>query len=106
MVHEHWHGNGGLEGRSINGYDASRGCWHQTWMDSSGGVLLLDGGLRDGAMVMEGWGPGGEDGLDPVDRQRITWTPEGDGLRQLWETSSDDGKTWEVAFDGQYRRRA
>lgn len=106
MVHEQWHGNGGLEGRSINGYDASRGCWHQTWMDSSGGVLLLDGGLRDGAMVMEGWGPGGDDGLDPVDRQRITWTPEDDGLRQLWETSSDDGKTWEVAFDGHYRPRA
>ena len=62
--------------------------------------------MRDGAMVMEGWGPTGEDGLDPVDRQRITWTPEGDGLRQVWETSSDDGKTWEVAFDGLYRRRA
>jgi hypothetical protein len=55
---------------------------------------------------MEGWGPTGDDGLDPVDRQRITWTPEGDGLRQVWETSSDDGKTWEVAFDGQYRRRS
>ena len=106
MVHEHWHGNGGVEGRSINAYDASRGCWHQTWMDSTGGVLLLDGGMRDGAMVLEGWGATGEDGLDPVDRQRITWTPEGDGLRQVWETSSDDGKTWEVAFDGLYRRRA
>ena len=44
MLHEHWHGNGGVEGRSINAYDASRGCWHQTWMDSTGGVLLLDGG--------------------------------------------------------------
>jgi hypothetical protein len=107
MLHEHWHGNGGVEGRSINAYDASRGCWHQTWMDSTGGVLLLEGGLRDGAMVLEGWGPGDDDDLDRVDRQRITWTRDDEGaeVRQLWESSSDDGKTWTVAFDGRYRRR-
>jgi hypothetical protein len=30
----------------------------------------------------------------------------GEGVRQLWETSTDDGKTWTVAFDGIYRRAA
>jgi hypothetical protein len=108
MLHEHWHGNGGVEGRSINAYDASRDCWHQTWMDSTGGVLQLDGGLRERAMVLEGWGEGDDD-LDTVARQRITWTqesdPDGTELRQVWETSTDDGKTWTVAFDGRYRRR-
>ncbi len=107
MLHEHWHGNGGVEGRSINGYDASRGCWHQTWMDSTGGVLLLEGGLRDGAMVLEGWATGDDDDLGRVDRQRITWTRDDEGaeVRQVWETSPDDGKTWTVAFDGRYHRR-
>ena len=104
MLHEHWHGNAGLEGRSVNGFDEARGVWHQTWMDSSGGVLLLDGGLRDGAMVMEGTAPANDDPRR-LDRQRITWTHDGDELRQLWETSPDDGKTWEVAFDGRYRRK-
>ena len=111
MLHEHWHGNGGVEGRSFNAYDASRDCWHETWMDSTGGVLQLDGGLRERAMVLEGWG-GGDD-LDTVARQRITWTQEsgpdgtdGTEVRQVWETSTDDGKTWTVAFDGRYRRRA
>jgi hypothetical protein len=98
MLHEHWHGQGGVEGRSINGYDADRGCWHQTWMDSTGGVLQLDGGVRGEAMVLEA--PG----------QRITWTrvtddPEGAEVRQVWESSEDDGATWTVAFDGRYRRR-
>ena len=98
MLHEHWHGAGGVEGRSINGYDADRGCWHQTWMDGTGGVLLLDGGLRDEAMVLEA--PG----------QRITWTrltddPDGAEVRQVWESSEDGGETWTVAFDGRYRRR-
>jgi len=27
-------------------------------------------------------------------------------VRQLWETSNDDGKTWAVSFDGLYRRAA
>jgi hypothetical protein len=35
--------------------------------------------------------------------QRITWSRETDGsVRQLWESSSDGGRTWAVAFDGRY----
>ena len=77
MLHEHWHGNGGVEGRSINAYDGTRGRWHQTWMDSTGDMLLLEGGLVDGAMVLEGRAPSGEDPT-VVDRQRITWTQVSD----------------------------
>jgi hypothetical protein len=25
-------------------------------------------------------------------------------VRQLWESSKDDGKTWAVSFDGLYRK--
>jgi hypothetical protein len=107
MLHEHWHGNGGVEGRSINAYDGTRGRWHQTWMDSTGDMLLLEGGLVDDAMVLEGKAPNGDDPT-VVDRQRITWTQTSDSdgaeVRQLWESSSDDGATWTVAFDGRYRR--
>src|SRR3954466_3882616 len=78
---EHWHGAGDVEGRSLNAWDELRECWHQTWVDSSGGVLMLDGGLRDGAMVMEGLAPGEGDAAAP-ERQRITWTPSGGDVRQ------------------------
>ena len=108
MLHEHWHGNGGVEGRSINAYDATRGRWHQTWMDSTGDMLVLEGGLVDGAMVLESLAPG-EGGTPTAERQRITWTrvsdPDGAEVRQLWESSNDGGATWTVAFDGWYRRR-
>jgi hypothetical protein len=93
---EHWRGDAGVVGHSLSAWDVERGCWHQTWMDSTGGVLLLDGDVQDGAMVLEG--------IDADARQRITWTRDGDGVRQLWETSKDDGATWTVAFDGRYRR--
>jgi hypothetical protein len=101
---EHWRGEGGVEGHSLNTYDASTDRWHQTWVDSTGGLLLLDGGLVDGTMVLEGTIPGA-DGATPQ-RQRISWTPGDDGVRQHWETSDDDGATWQTAFDGRYRRRS
>ena len=93
---EHWRGDGGVEGHSLNSWDPERGCWHQTWLDCTGGILLLDGGVQDGAMVLEG--------IDADARQRISWTRDGDGVRQLWETSKDDGTTWTTAFDGRYSR--
>jgi len=93
---EHWRNDTGGEGHSLNSWDAERGCWHQTWIDSSGGVLLLDGGVRGGGMVLTG--------ITADAHQRITWTVVEDGVRQLWESSSDAGATWTVAFDGRYSR--
>ncbi len=103
---EHWQGAGGIEGRSLNAYDVMRGCWHQTWVDATGTLLQLDGGWREGAMVLEGVAPS-EDDPSRTDLQRITWTPSdaGDQVRQLWEVSADTGLSWTIAFDGRYRRR-
>lgn len=105
VLMEDWSGAGGIRGRSLNSWDANRRSWHQTWMDSTGSTLLLDGGLIDGVMVMQGTAPSGSNGT-PWDAHRISWTPSDDGseVRQLWETSSDDGETWTVGFDGTYRR--
>ena len=99
---EHWRGLGEIEGRSLNSYDPVRGCWHQTWVDSGGSVLLLDGGLVDGSMVLEGLAPL-EDGSTPQP-QRITWTPVVDGVRQHWQTRAGDDDPWTTLFDGHYRR--
>lgn len=102
-LREQWRGVRGLLGTSLNAWSAVRGAWHQTWIDSSGTVLLLDGGLRDGTMVLEGRMPS-PDGA--VQRHRISWSQIGgdpDLVRQLWETSAD-GASWEILFDGRYRR--
>jgi len=95
-------GNGAYVGTSLNGYDAPRKVWHQTWVDNQGQVLLLDGRFENGAMRLEGKTP--TDGGEQL--ERITWTPNADGtVRQHWEQSTDGGKTWKTAFDGLYRRK-
>lgn len=104
VLHESWQSlTSPHRGHSYNIYDRSTGGWHQTWVDNSGLLLQLDGGLVDGSMVMEG-ATRGADGQETLNR--ITWTPRDDGtVRQLWEMSDDDGETWRVAFDGRYVRR-
>ncbi len=101
-LQENWEGTSGMTGTSLNTYDAARDRWHQTWIDSRGSVLLLDGRSKDGKMVLNGTTPSLRGGTVT---DRITWEPVGGGgVRQLWEQSSDGGRTWTVAFDGRYTR--
>ena len=103
VVHERYTTPKGYEGQSLNIYDAGRKAWHQSWVDNTGMLLLLEGGLVDGKMVLEGATTGRNGDMT---RHRITWTPEADGtVRQLWESSDATGE-WKVAFDGLYRRES
>jgi len=102
-LQENWQGagEGGISGTSFNIYDQATGRWHQTWVDDSGTLLLLDGGLVDGVMVLSGQRPA-RDGSGMA-QHRISWTANPDGsVRQLWEASKDDGGNWAVLFDGRY----
>ncbi len=103
VLHEQDSTGRGYGGESLNLYDATRKVWHQTWVDTAGTLLLLEGGLRDGKMVLEGQTL--DDDAKPI-RHRITWTANPDGsVRQFWESTDAAGK-WGTAFDGQYTRAA
>ena len=103
LVHEHWKGSRGSTGQSFNFVDAPAGKWHQVWVDNQGNYLHLIGGFADDRMVLEGTAPA-PDGQPR--QQRLTFFKNRDGsVRQLWETSADEGGTWAVAFDGLYVRK-
>lgn len=102
VIHEHYTTGRGYSGESLNTYDAGRKVWHQSWVDNTGTLLLLEGGIRDGKMVLEGRTTG-DDKL--VTKHRITWTPNKDeSVRQFWESTNAEGK-WETAFDGIYTKK-
>ncbi|HKI04525.1 MAG TPA: DUF1579 family protein [Thermoanaerobaculia bacterium] len=103
-LQESWQGSGNINGHSFNIYDATAKSWHQTWVDNAGSLLNLNGGIQDGKMVLSG---DSKDEKGTTVTNRITWTRiDADHVRQLWESSSDGGKTWEIAFDGMYTRKA
>ncbi len=102
VVHERYTTGRGYSGESLNIYDASRKVWHQTWVDTSSTLLLLEGGIRDSKMVLEGQTIGADAQLT---RHRITWTPNADGsVRQFWESTDAKG-AWSTTFDGAYTRK-
>jgi hypothetical protein len=87
-------------GVSFSTFDQRRGgVWRQFYMDSNGAVTVFEGGLRDGAMVLEAPGRGGA-------VQRMTVSPEPDGsVRQRGESTTDGGASWTPGYDFTYRRR-
>ena len=107
VIAENWSGGSGYTGKSFNIYNRDTKHWEQFWVDTTGVRLHLTGGLVGSSMILTGVQdkPDAKTGRTP--RDRITWTPNADGsVRQLWETSGDDGKTWAVSFDGRYQRAA
>jgi hypothetical protein len=100
VLHEHYTTPRGYTGESLNVYDASRKLWHQTWVDNEGTLLLLEGRLRDGKMVLEGQTVGAD---QIIVKHRITWNTTAEGVRQLWESTDAKGD-WRTVFDGRYSR--
>lgn len=101
---ERWSGRGGFTGTSLNSWDAETKQWRQHWVDSQGGLLRLAGTLDGPRMVLHGSAPHDRKAGVTV-RERIGWTPQPDGsVRQHWERSEDDGRSWATVFDGRYVR--
>lgn len=104
---ENWDDRVGGTGQSFNLYDRTRKRWHQTWVDSNGGLHQYEGELKDGNMVFLGEVP-----LPPAARFqgrrtiRFSFIPMGpDKVRQFSESLNSDG-TWGINYDLIYTRRA
>jgi hypothetical protein len=103
VLEENWTGARGMRGKSFNLYTPGDRRWHQSWVDSNGGLLLLAGEFRDGKMVLSGEAPQAD---GKVASHRITWEKLADGrVRQHWQTSNDGGKIWADAFLGTYTKK-
>lgn len=101
VVRESWTGADGSTGTSLNFLDPATGHWRQIWVDAQGGVLDISGSVRgDGSLLMTGT-------MNPVTgtghpSRMILMPIEGGGVRQVFETSDDEGRTWRQTFEGIY----
>ena len=107
-VLEHWRGTGGGEGKSlffVAGDRAWKQVWVTQWATRPGGVKEKTQQQIDDANKVRFQGritlP---DGGSYLDRTTLSKLPSGE-VRQVIETSRDEGKTWERGFDAIYRRK-
>lgn len=89
-------------GKSFNVFNRNDKKWYQTWVDDKGNINHYTGQLIDGKMVMVGESPN----VTPRTLLRMTFSKLPDGsVRQLGESSTDDGKTWSQRYDFTYVRK-
>jgi len=104
VIFESWTGANGFSGKSFKFFDATKKRWQQTWVDNVGGLMEFQGEAKGGNLQFTGEGvPAGQ--TEPVKSRMSFFNLGPDEVRQLIEQSKDSGQTWNVAFDGTYKRR-
>lgn len=101
-LQENWTGVRSGQGLSFSAYDPATRHWHQTLMDDGGAVLKIEGEFADGKMILVGQRPSQkEKGITIT--HRIAWTPLPDHrVKQVWENSTNGGRTWRLVSEGTY----
>ncbi len=104
MVVERWDGGRGHSGENFFAYSADDNSWHGMFADNEGRVhIFVDGKAASGSAEFSGpsRGPQGETVLNRVTIRCIA----DNRVEQIWEKSSNHGKTWTDAFSGEYTRK-
>jgi ketosteroid isomerase-like protein len=103
VLREDYEAANGLQGQSFTLYDPSRKIWHQTWATNRGQLLVIEGKLEAGEMVLAGTDRTAE---GKERRVRGTWKPMNGGVRETAVISNDAGSSWQPWFDLIFRPRA
>ena len=91
------------DGLAVMGWDEGRATYLQHYFDSRGVARVYDMGLADGVWTLSRTKPD----FSPLrfwQRFEGTFSDDGGTIDGRWETSQDEGATWERDFDMTYTR--
>jgi hypothetical protein len=97
VLREDYQGSDGHKGQSFTIYDTARNVWHQSWVTNRGELLVIEGTIQGGEMVLAG-----EDHAKGT-LVRGTWKSVNGNVRETAVTSTDGGKTSKPWFDLVFR---
>ncbi len=104
VVMEDFIGNGGLQGRSLNIYDARDDRWYQAFVDNVLGNYRIAGNAAPDSMLMTGTQQVFRfaTGDFPIRSSRIVWADNPDGTVRQTFFETFDGGPEQVTFNGLY----
>ena len=103
LIVENWDGGRDHSGQNLFGYSADDNTWYGMFADNEGRVhVFTSGKVSAGAAEFEGTsrGPNGETVLNRVKIMR----QDPNRVEQIWQKSTDNGKTWNIVFRSEYSR--
>jgi hypothetical protein len=101
VVHEHF-AMPGFNGESWSVFNAPSKKWQQTWVDDSGGYIVLRGGWKDGKMTLTTIA----NPAKPLAFSRMVFSKISQtGFDWDWESSQDGGKKWDLKWHLRYTRK-
>ena len=103
VIFENWTGGYGRIGKSFNKYNSADKQWEQYWVDEGPTRGYYTGHYQSKSMqyASETKDPAGK-----TVKNKLTFFDQPDGtVRQLFESSTDDGKTWTTGYDYSYHRK-
>ena len=103
MIMENWTSADKITGTGLNYFNPVTREWRQVWVSASRYSIDIVGGIRAGAMVLEG---SIYNFAGAVWDFRGTWTPNADGsVRQFLEQYNHDSEQWDPWFYGIYKKQ-
>lgn len=104
VVHEHFNDpKNKYSGSSWSVYNVQTHQWQQTWVDNSGGYIVLTGGMNGNRMVLTT--SESKTNTGSIIHQMIFYNISHNAFDWNWEASADQGKTWEVKWKIHYHRK-
>lgn len=91
-----------FKGMSVSTYNVRTKKWQQTWVDNNGSYLDFIGGWKDDKMVLSR----SFVRHDSTIFQRMVWHDISENtFLWNWESSLDNGKTWQIQWQINYHRK-
>lgn len=92
------------KGESWSVYNPAIKMWQQTWVDNSGGYIVLTGKFENGEMTLETQPRKLPDGKEQIARM-VFHNITAESFDWRWEASADNGASWKVNWLIHYRRK-
>lgn len=97
-------GDNSFTGTSISVYSPRKKTWQQTWADNTGAYLDFTGGMEGSNMILSRKAKD-KDGNNIMQRM-VFFNITKDSFDWSWESSKDDGVTWQLQWQIKYKRKS